>query len=561
MTRFVWFLCACLALTGCGGTAQDPSEILHVRAGRVVDRYQKPVWLRGLQFTNWAYGDPAHQSVASTYADESDYQRASAMGVNTISFFLRSDQFELDGAPYQYQESGFDWLDQNIAWARASGIRLILTLLSTPGSPQWQAPCDGNTVWDVPDYRDRTLALWQAIARRYANEPAIAGYNLLAVPIPSGAVDQWHTLANGLVTTIRAVDRQHMLVIEIAAGAACEFTPTLSAADLFRVPDPNVLYAFSATFPWDYVGQLLPSQGLGDGGSYPDETRFASLNWDDLEWHDTSIWGSIPPQERFVLRPDQTSWSEQRFVFRVTDPDSQLGVPTLQSDHNPGKVYFDDFKVDEYDPDLNFVRTVMALDIEDASPWYLYQQGDDGNECTECGGVLSLESDAHQGHASVSIGGTTTEASAPNIGLAFPIRLNYLYDMTGWLKGENITPESASAFRLDFWKDTKHAGVLSLRNRDGLATYLQSFVEWGKAERVPLYASDCGTGRPTFNGDKGGLQWAQDMTDLLKANQFHFAYTEYRGDDFGLYSGTGDPSDPATANQPLIDLLTRQLTP
>ncbi|MEI9953502.1 MAG: cellulase family glycosylhydrolase [Pseudomonadota bacterium] len=557
MTRFVWFWCAWLALAGCGGTTQDPSEILHVRAGRVVDRNQKPVWLRGVQFSNWPWDESADRGPASTYADQSDYQRAAAMGVNTIAFFLRSDQFEVDAAPYQYQESGFDWLDQNIAWAKASGIHLILTLITTPGSPQWQAPCDGNSVWDVPDYQERTLALWRALARRYADEPVIAGYDLLASPIPSGPVDQWHSLAKRLVAAIRAVDRQHMVVLEIPTGQRCEFTPTLSAADLFRIQDPNVLYGFQAEYPWEYVAQLLPGSGLGDAGPYPDETQFASLDWDKIEWMHNS-WDSTPREKNLELKPDQTSWTLQRFAYRVRNRDYQMAQPTMQSDRNLGKVYFDDFIVNEYDEDLHFVRTVLDVDPEDISTWYLYQGYDDGTECPDCGAVAALDSDAHQGRVSISLSGSTAGASLSNGTLSFPTRLNYTYELKGWIKGENSAPTGRSRFGFDFYK---YNGVLPLRTRDNLALYVQSFVNWGREQRVPLYVSDFGTGRPTFSDDKGGLLWVQDMTDLFKANNCHFAYNEYRGDDYGIYPGAGDLSDPAAANQPLIDLLTRELTP
>jgi endoglucanase len=568
MTRFAWILCSCLVLVGCGSTTQDPSEILRVRADRVLDRDQKPVWLRGLQFTNdWTWDGTADQNPASTPVDESDYQRAAAIGVNTLSFFLRSDQFEGDAAPYQYREDGFDWLDQNIAWAKASGIRLVLTLATTPGSPQWRSPCDGNTVWDVPDYQARMVALWQVIARRYANEPAVAGYDPLAYPISSGPVDQWHSLAKQLTAAIRAVDRRHIVVIETPLGADCNYTFERGAADLFRMEDGNVLYATDANFPWAYVAQLLPSKGLGDGGFYPDDTQ-PNLDWGkacndsscDLEWKD-STWNSTPRQSQLLLKPDQTSWTEQRFAYRVTNPDYQIGEPVLQSDNNPGKVYFDDFIINEYDQDLNFVRTVLTVDLEDLSAWYLWQGDADGNRCADCGGLVALESDAHQGRASISVSGTTSGASLSDSSAAFQIRLNYTYEMRGWIKGKNSSPTGASAFRLDFWKYNQQNGVVPMRNRDSLAQYLQSFVDWGKAQRVPLYVNNYFSGRPTFSNDKGGLRWVEDMTDLLKANNFHFAYGAYRDDEFGIYPAAGDLSDPAAANQPLIDLLTRELMP
>jgi endoglucanase len=167
--------------------------------------------------------------------------------------------------------------------------------------------------------------------------------------------------------------------------------------------------------------------------------------------------------------------------------------------------------------------------------------------------------DAHAGKASISISGTTSQAGASNSNLAFPARLNYTYEMSGFLKGQNSQPQSSSHFRLDFWQYHENGGVLPLRNKANLALYLDPFVAWGKAQRVPLFVNDFGTGRPTFMGDKGGLRWAQDMIDLLEANNLHFAYSEYHGADFGIYDGDQGLPDPATVNQALVDLLTSEL--
>jgi endoglucanase len=558
MTCLAGVLGVALVLAGCADAPKDQSNVLQVHAGQVVDHDGKPVWLRGVQFSNWAFDNPApDQSTIDTYADQDDYRRAAAMGVNTIPFFFRSDQFEDDANPGVYKSAGFDWLDRNVTWARASGIRLVLTLLAPPGSPQWLTACDGNTVWDVPAYQDRTVALWQALAKRYVGEPAIAGYDLFAFPLPSVSTDQWHALANRLVSAVRTVDREHILAIEPPLGAACVYKGAIDASDMFRVSDPNVIYTLNGNVPWNYVAQLLASQGLGDGGSYPDETQLGALDGSLLQWAHNS-YDSTPQEEQLALQPSETTWTKKSFVYRVTNPDYRIGTPVLQSDDNLGKVYFDDFVIKEYDENYNFVRTVRDVDIEDLTPWGLWQGFSDGSACSDCPAVAHLESDAHHGHASVSISGSTSSATLENDVFFFPVRLNYTYAMTGFVKGENSRPNSSSRFRLDFYK---YDGVLSLKDKPSLASYLQGFAAWGAAQHVPLYVNDFGAGRPTFMDDKGGLRWVEDMLDLLKANRFHFAYDEYHSDDFGIYAGAppGLP-DLEAVNQPLVDLLSRELT-
>jgi len=40
------------------------------------------------------------------------------MGMNTIRFYLNYHFFEDDTNPYNYKQTAWDWLDQNIAWAK-----------------------------------------------------------------------------------------------------------------------------------------------------------------------------------------------------------------------------------------------------------------------------------------------------------------------------------------------------------------------------------------------------------------------------------------------------------
>lgn len=534
-----------------------------MQADQVVNADSKPVSLRALQFKNWTV-DGGASADPGTYANQRDYERAAAMGVNTIAFYFSWDQFEDGPAPGAYKPEAFDWLDQHLAWAKKANLRLLLTLGAAPGSAQ--TACDGDALWDIPAYQQRTLALWQAVAARYAGEPAIAGYDLLSAPIPSGSAEQWHTLARQLVSTVREVDQEHLLVIESAAGTACTYRTVPQATDLFRVDDSNVLYGFSADVPWHYVSQLLPSQYPADGGSYPDETALGVVDFNDSCDDGSCELSFVHPQPdsqrsglAVALTPSQTSWTKQSFVYRITDPQYQIAMPVLQADNNPGKVYFDDFVIKEYDENLDLVRTVLSVDLEDISPWYLYQYDGSDVNCTSCGAVAALESDAHEGNASLSISGSTTPANLSNSDLAFPVNLNYSYEMTGWLKGEHSAATAVSEFRLAFWKYDANGGVVPLRNKAGLTSYLEPFVAWGKAERVPLYVADFRAGRPTFNDDKGGLHWAEDMLDLLEANQLHFAYDEYHGDDFGVFSGNQHLPDSAAVNQPLVDLLTREL--
>ena len=79
-----------------------------------------------MAFGNTVWANPANPP--ANHHGEIDYERAAAMGFNRVRFYFNYGIFEDDAAPYAYKQSGFDWIDQNIAWAKAHGITLIVNM-------------------------------------------------------------------------------------------------------------------------------------------------------------------------------------------------------------------------------------------------------------------------------------------------------------------------------------------------------------------------------------------------------------------------------------------------
>ena len=67
-------------------------------------------------------------------------------------------------------------------------------------------------------YQEQTIQLWQALARRYRNEPVVAGYDLLNEPLPNEYqhrhADDLIALYQELTAAIRAVDPNHLIIYE-----------------------------------------------------------------------------------------------------------------------------------------------------------------------------------------------------------------------------------------------------------------------------------------------------------------------------------------------------------
>jgi glucan 1,3-beta-glucosidase len=74
------------------------------------------------------------------------------------------------------------YLDDAIAQAEQRGIYVILDLHGAAGGQAGEKEqhdgCTGPAaLWTTPAYQDRTVWLWQQVAARYRDRPAVAGYS------------------------------------------------------------------------------------------------------------------------------------------------------------------------------------------------------------------------------------------------------------------------------------------------------------------------------------------------------------------------------------------------
>jgi endoglucanase len=518
---------------GCGSEPKTGrAAFVHVQGDRLVDPSGAPLALEGVAF--------ADSEEPAAYAE------VAKMGLNFVRLYFNASMLEADGAG-SYEREALARLDDNVTQARDNGLYLVLAMNVPPGGAPHN--CGNDAFWDSPEYQERFLEIWRMLAARYAHEPAIAGYAVLDPPNPNHSLQQWQDLAERVTQAIREVDRDHMLNIERALSVNCKFDE--SAAETFvRLDDPNVIYEFNRLQPWRYVAQLTalgdePTPLIPEYGPYPDETRSA----DAADWLYTPQ-DTRPSARQLNLKPDETEWTKKTFYYTVTEPRFLYAVPVLQADDTSGKAYFDDILIEEIS-DTGEARVVHDIDVESTAGWYPWEGTAD--EEIKGTGTFSTEQTAHRGQASLAISGTTGYA---NFGgeewSRFLVNVGSTYRVTSWVKGENIAPGDAARVRLDFWGYLEPPQGF---NRQTLEALITDFRAWGRAQGVPMAVSLFGTARPSFDGGRGGLVWVSDMIDIMREQQLGWAYWGYRDENFGIHTSSTGPPDPATVNQPLLDLL------
>jgi endoglucanase len=491
--------------------------------------------LRGVAFGNEVW---TGVRLPRRHHDENDYRRVAAMGMNVVRFYMNYKTFESDAAPGQYLAEGWRWLDDNVAWARRSGVYLILNMHVPPGG--FQSLGAGKGLWNRPDVQERFIRLWTEIARRYRDEPTIAGYDLLNEPFVTRAKTQWQDLANRLAAAIRAVDPGHILFVERLNSVAGDWSEDADR-NFVKIADPNTVYEFHFYKPFHFTHQNASWVGFAaENVRYPDSRA-------EVEWFllDRRAGTESSPK----LPPGDSDWKFYPGApFKVEDAEIVVGKPVLVVDANSGTVAFDDLVLEELTAAGKVKRVVWKQNLTGNRGWFFWTK--DGS-----GGAVPGSS-GHGDGGSIVAGGTRSNANLGSDVLRFRTERGATYRLSGWMRGEKIPPAATCQIRLDLFSSR---APVNESDRAFLAQELDAYVAWGKREGVPLFLGEWGAIRFAFDEDRGGLRWVSDMLDLITERRLHFAYHVYHEDGFGLYRGSGSLPDPARANAPLIQLFTDKL--
>lgn len=500
--------------------------------GRLLtDETGKQYIIRGMAFGNDVWSNPTVPS--TTHHTAESYQELAEMGFNSVRFYLNYGMFESDSDPYTYREEGFDWIDQNIAWAKAEGIRLVLNMHYPQGGYQSQG--DGTALWTEPENQARLCALWTEIARRYADEPVILGYGLVNEPVVaaengSESLALWQSVAQTITDSIRTVDQNHMIFVErMCAAQNLEGTNEQwmnfnDENNYVHIDDENVVYEFHYYDPHAFTHQGLDWAGTaGNYVTYPDEDYVVSSG--NVQWAGSTFSGDLAD-------PTDTQWQylESGMITPEADGTQVIClVVQAQAIGNYALVYADDLKLDEYDEDGNYVQTIYANSFDTSnvlsfwsndgsgSAWYAYSGGLDDS------GALAISR-------------TTDDASCSTA--YFRPTPGHSYQASGYFKVQGADENAIIRPRVDLW-DVESIDVL---NRDYLEKTVAQNIAFSETYDVPVYCGEFGADVQCYEEGRGGDRWMADVLDIFEQADISFNYHAYHDASFGLYADSGVPS-------------------
>lgn len=243
---------ALLALMCCCSPAGRNRDFIRVEGTGLVDGEGNEFEIRGTNLGHWLnpegyifkFGNRANsahlidealcQAVGEEFTDsfwrrfvenyitEEDIRYIASTGATTVR--LPFHYKLLTDEPYlgmTSAEEGFRIIDRVVGWCRKAGLRIILDMHDCPGGQT------GNNIDDSYGYpwlfeseeaQVKYMDIWCRIARRYADEPAILGYDLMNEPIAHYFENRdslnrcLEPLLKRTTEAIRRYDRNHIVI-------------------------------------------------------------------------------------------------------------------------------------------------------------------------------------------------------------------------------------------------------------------------------------------------------------------------------------------------------------
>jgi hypothetical protein len=298
------------------------AQFAHTQGKEIVDGSGRPQLLRGTSLGNWMVtegymwlfeGGPQSEreiealvteligpdkaeefwkQYRENYVTRADIHLLKEAGANSIRVPMHYRFFETENS------EGFKLLDRVVEWSRQDGLYVILDMHAAPGGQTGTNIDDSYGypwLYDSPKEQAHLVAVWQRIAKHYAKNKTVIGFDLLNEPIPhypslKPLNEKLEPLYKKLTTAVREVDPNHILFL---GGAQWDTNFAVFGAPF----DKNTAYSLHkywmkveqpAVQPYvDFREKYNVPLWLGESGENTDEwiTQFRELlEKNDIGW-------------------------------------------------------------------------------------------------------------------------------------------------------------------------------------------------------------------------------------------------------------------------------------
>jgi hypothetical protein len=268
------------------------SVVLIATAGLLAGTAQPKAQARNPKYALWlrhAYLRGANVAVVARQPSPkpADFSSLRAAGANMA--VLSADGVQRRDPPFTYDSTADARLRAAVRDARQAGLYVVIAVRAGPGltdvAIEAQEPGLQSRFWVDSDARHAFGEMWQRIAREYATDSLVVGYDLIVEPLPEATVPglstwnaaiadtavrhrgiDWPAFADTLIQTIRQVDSLTPILV-----GATGFTAPPYFATMRPVHGAYLVYDVHQYEPQNYTMQGT-SRSYPTGMSWPGGT-------------------------------------------------------------------------------------------------------------------------------------------------------------------------------------------------------------------------------------------------------------------------------------------------
>lgn len=201
----------------------------------------------------------------------SDFEKLSQWGANYVN--LSVPGLYAERAPYGLDLRVQEHLDMLLDKALKADLFAVISFRTGPGrNEQGFTKNDRkfHRVWKNRHAQDAWVKMWQYTASRYANQPHVAGYDLMVEPnanavyfnlwdpeefysMYKGSTFDWNVLMRRLHAAIREVDNETPILVNVPSYGSIAWLDTVDV-----VSDPKTVYVIHHYEPFEYTHQKVP---------------------------------------------------------------------------------------------------------------------------------------------------------------------------------------------------------------------------------------------------------------------------------------------------------------
>ena len=506
--------------------------------GWVVAGTQTPVRLAGVNVDTYIFEDG--RIPPPWFVTDQDFADLAAWGSN--SFRLNMDyRWFLSKDLQQVNPKGWEYVDWVVAEAERHRLYVILDMHIPVGGMQ----VGGNVtkLWRDANLQKVFIELWQQIAGRYKNSPAIAGYYLIGEPTPRKAAD-WQKLAQDTLDGIRQVSPDQVVIVESPNGdedGLSYITP---------LNGTNVMYAwqFYEPFPFTHQGASWEEPGAlkAENVMYPGRIidEFKTRGTDEIEASDP-----YPVWTQLISAPFTAPAKATHLTLR------------LKAAAGAGAISFDDVQVLENAQPLallnpSFEEGKLVGERRDKLP-------DDWHASGSRRSIRWEKADGHGSDRCITfLGSKKSVALAQSAGSEtglYPVKPGATYMASVWVKGDRQAKGAGTGLEIE-WVSAQGQdwGPAQLEE-----TIVDNVVKWSQANRVPVYVPEFAAS--AVAPKRSDLTWTRDtlaIFDKYGLSWHLWDWRDVRGEGeniehiMGLYDGPeGADSGRCALDKELLEVM------